>query len=116
MRHQRRFETANFTQRVQIKSLRRYVGLRDVDIETEEQSAQADRMDDLDYPQLARRLRTRRNNLAATLDPLLGRHRAPAGMQLVATTSVPATIENASIGAFCHKLNLFRCHPGAISA
>ena len=71
MRHQRRFETANFTQPVQIKSLRRYADVLDIDIETEEQSAQDDRMDDPNYPQLARRLRDRRSNLAATLDSLL---------------------------------------------
>jgi hypothetical protein len=91
MKHQRRFETAHSTQRVQIealiKSLRRYVDLLDVDIGTEERSAQTDRMDDPNYPQLARHLRARRNNLAATLELLQGRLEAPAGMQLVATSS-----------------------------
>jgi hypothetical protein len=77
MKHQRRFETANSTQRVQIealmKFLRRCVDLLDVDIDTEERSAQADRMDDPNYPRLARHLRARRDNLLSTLELLQGR-------------------------------------------
>jgi hypothetical protein len=77
MKHQRRFETANSTQRLQIealmKSLRRYVDLLDVDIDTEERSAQTDRMDDPNYPQLARHFCARRHNLVATLELLQAR-------------------------------------------
>jgi hypothetical protein len=77
MKHQHHFATVSSKRLVQIqaliKSLHRYIDLLDVDIETEERSAKADRLDDPNYPQPARHLRARRENLLATLELLQGR-------------------------------------------
>jgi len=77
MKHQRRFETDSQPEAQElsqistlISDLDRIIAILGADIETEEEHARVRELADPTYPVLARSLRARRDNLAATIDAL----------------------------------------------
>ena|SRR5450631_2839370 len=77
MKHQRRFETDSRAEAQElsqistlISDLDRIVVILGADIETEEERARVRELSDPTYPILARSLRARRDNIAATIDAL----------------------------------------------